>query len=41
MFKFVDNEDDNKVFCIKDSNVELSATFEVLPNELDSITIEW
>lgn len=39
MFKFAEN--DNKIFCIKDSNAELSATFEVLPKDLDTITIEW
>jgi hypothetical protein len=39
MFKFEENDD--KVFCIKDSNVELSATFEALPKDLDTITIEW
>lgn len=39
MFKFEEN--DNKIFCIKDSNAELSATFEVLPKDLDTITIEW
>jgi hypothetical protein len=39
MFKFEEN--DSKVCCIKDSNVELSATFEALPTDLDTITIEW
>lgn len=39
MFKFEEN--DCKIICIKDSNVELSATFESLPSDLDSITIEW
>lgn len=37
--KFV--ESDSKVVCIKDGSVELSATFEVLPHDLDKITIEW
>lgn len=39
MFKF--EERDKKVNCIKDSDVEISATFESLPKDLDTITIEW
>lgn len=37
--KFV--ESDSKVVCIKDGSIELAATFEVLPHDLDKITIEW
>ena len=37
--KFV--ESDSKVVCIKDGSVELAVTFEVLPHDLDKITIEW
>lgn len=39
MIKFEEKE--NKVYCIKDSDVEISATFETLPKNLDTITIEW
>lgn len=41
MFKFVENESDNKIHCIKDSNVELSATFNCAPEDLERIIIEW
>jgi hypothetical protein len=37
----VESENDNKIYCIKDSNVELSATFNAAPEDLARISIEW